>query len=130
MLLTKEQILAAEDLPTEDVDVPEWGGAVRVRGLTGAERDALEVEMVSRSGRNVSVNIQNFRAKLVARTVIDEKGVLLFSTVDIGHLGEKSAAALQRVFDVSQRLSGLSSADVEELAKNWQIAQSDDSTSG
>jgi hypothetical protein len=33
-------------------------------------------------------------------------------------LGEKSAAALQRVFEVGQRLSGLSDDDVEELAKN------------
>jgi hypothetical protein len=33
-------------------------------------------------------------------------------------LGEKSAAALQRVFEVGQRLSGLSDGDVEELAGN------------
>ena len=30
-LLSKTAILAAQDLQTEDVEVPEWGGAVRVR---------------------------------------------------------------------------------------------------
>ncbi len=30
-LISKTAILAAQDLQTEDVEVPEWGGAVRVR---------------------------------------------------------------------------------------------------
>ena len=38
-LLSKEAILAAQDLPSEDVEVPEWGGTVRVRGLDGKGRD-------------------------------------------------------------------------------------------
>jgi len=42
MTLNKEQILRADDLKTEEVDVPEWGGSVRVRVLTGTERDAFE----------------------------------------------------------------------------------------
>ena len=41
-LLTKSAILAANDLKTQDVDVPEWGGAVRVRAFSGRERDAFE----------------------------------------------------------------------------------------
>ncbi len=44
-LLTKDDILGADDLATEDVEVPEWGGCVRVRALTGTERDAFEAAM-------------------------------------------------------------------------------------
>ena len=40
------------------------------------------------------------------------------SDADMEALGEKSAAALQRVFDVARRLSGMSESDVEELTKN------------
>ena len=40
-LLSAAEILAADDLPTEDVEVSEWNGTVRVRALTGAERDKL-----------------------------------------------------------------------------------------
>lgn len=127
--LTREQILQADDLLLEDVEVPEWDGTVRVRGLTGAERDAFESEIVQLKGKKASLNTQNFRAKLVARSVVDEDGQRLFSDRDAQVLGQKSAAALQRVFEVAQRLSGLSETDVEELVANFNEGQSDDSTS-
>ena len=44
-LLTKEQMLAADDIKSERVEVPEWGGDVMVRGLTGTQRDAWEASM-------------------------------------------------------------------------------------
>jgi hypothetical protein len=44
-LLSKSAILCANDLQTEDVDVPEWGGAVRVRSFTGRELDAFEASI-------------------------------------------------------------------------------------
>ena len=64
-LLSKEAILAAQDVVTELVEVPEWGGSVRVRGLTGAERDAFEGETIQRNGRDVKTNTRNLRARLV-----------------------------------------------------------------
>ena len=42
MVLSKEQILQADDLKTETVEVPEWGGDVLLRELRGRERDAFE----------------------------------------------------------------------------------------
>jgi len=116
--LTRQAILDAQDLLTEEVQVPEWGGAVLVRGLTGEERDALEAEIVELRGKKTQVNMQNFRARLVARSVVGEDGRRIFTDADIKALGKKSAAALQRVFEVSQRLSGLSEEDLDELVKN------------
>jgi hypothetical protein len=127
--LTKADILAAEDLPRETVRVPEWGGEVLVRGLTGAQRDEFEASVVVGKGSNREVNIKNLRAKLVSLSVVDEAGALLFTDKDIDALGKKSAVALQRVFEVAQRVSGLTSADVDELSKNSEGAQSDGSTS-
>jgi hypothetical protein len=37
---------------------------------------------------------------------------------DINTLGQKSAAALDRVYEVAARLSKISKEDVDELAKN------------
>jgi hypothetical protein len=128
-LLTREQILQAEDLAFEDVAVPEWGGTVRVRGLTGAERDQFESTIVSLNGRQSKVDTRNVRAKLAALTMIDADGKRLFSDRDVQQLGLKSAAALDRVFDAAQRLSGLSEQDIEELAGNLADGQSDGSTS-
>jgi len=127
-LLTRDQILKAQDLPTEDVPVPEWGGTVRVRALTGAERDAFEQSIVEQRGRSTRMNLQNLRAKLVALTVVDEEGNRIFSDSDAKLLGKKSALALNRVFEVAQKLSGLTSEDVEELTKNSESDQSEDST--
>ena len=117
-LLSKTAILAAQDLQTEDVEVPEWGGAVRVRSFTGRERDAFEASMVRGDGKDRKVDLTNMRARLVGLTVIDETGQRLFTDEEADLLGAKSGAALDRVFAVAQKLNGLSGADVDELSKN------------
>ena len=117
-LLSKDDILQAQDLPIERVSVPEWSGEVLVRGLTGAERDKFEASIVIRKGDKAEFNPDNMRAKLVALCVVDEQGNRLFSDKDVEFLGKKSAAALDRVFQVAQRLSGISPGAVEDLGKN------------
>lgn len=114
-LLTKDQILAASDIKTEEVHVPEWGGTVRVSGMTGEGRDRFEMACVAEDG---TASVSNVRAKLVASSIVDEQGRLIFTDADIEALGRKSCAALDRVFDVAQRLSRVSATDVESLAKN------------
>lgn len=117
-LLTRDDILQAQDLPTERVSVPEWSGEVLVRGLTGAERDKFEASIVVRKGNRTDFNPDNMRAKLVALCVIDEQGNRLFTDDDVKILGKKSATALDRVFQVAQRLSGLQPGAIEEAEKN------------
>lgn len=118
-LLSKDQILAAEDLVTEDVEVPEWGGTVRVRMMTGAERDSFEDSLTQTKGKNVKTNLANLRARLVARTVVDEDGKRLFTDAEAGVLGQKSAAALDRVFEAARKLNGMTEKDVEELTEDF-----------
>ena len=115
MILSKDQILLAEDFKTETVDVPEWGGEVIVKTMSGFSRDQFEGSIV---GKNGGTNLANIRAKMVAAVLVDESGELLFNEKDVVALGKKSAKALDRVFSVAQRLNGFSEADVEELAKN------------
>lgn len=113
-MLTRDQILAAADLRIESVDVPEWGGAVGVRVMTGAERDRFEQQMAAAKGRSVD----NVRAGLLALCLCDEAGQRLFEDADVRALGDKSASALSRVFDVALRLNKLSDGDVADLAGN------------
>ncbi len=129
-LLSKDAILGAADVATEEVTVPEWGGNVLVRGLTGAERDAFESESVQTNGRNTKMNLRNVRARLVVLSVVDGEGKRLFGFHDIERLGEKSARALDRIFAVAMRLSGLREGDVEELAENFGQTPGDVSSSG
>lgn len=128
-VLTRDSILGAKDLITEVVRVPEWGGVVHVRSLTGAERDQFEAAVVEFRGTNADINFKNLRARLVVMTVVDETGARLFSDDDVQAVGSKSGAVLDRVFAVAQRLSGLTRTDVEVLAKNFAGGQSAASTS-
>ncbi len=128
-LLSKTEILTANDLQTEDITVPEWGGSVRVRSFTGRERDAFEASMVRGDGKDRKVDLTNMRARLVGLTVIDETGQRLFTDEEADLLGAKSGAALDRVFAVAQKLNGLSGSDVEELTKNSSGVPSAASTS-
>ena len=131
-LLSRDDILAADDRPIERVPVPEWGGDVCVRSLSGAERDRWEQRFLKNAPRARPVKgnpYDNIRASLCALAICDESGKRLFtSEKDVEALGKKSAAALNRVFDVARRLNGLSDDDVEELAKNSRPGRSGGST--
>ena len=131
-ILTRDEILQSDDLSTEDVEVPEWGGTVIVRALAGVERDAYEsdiFEAPKMPGQAPEFNLQNLRAKLASKTMVDDEGKRLFSDSDVVTLGLKSAAALDRVFAVAQRLSRLTNADIKELSDQLVKGQSADSGS-
>lgn len=116
MVLDREQILAAADAVFESVSVPEWGGEVRVRSLTGWERDQYEASItVQQGGGKIKMNLLNARAKIAALTIVDEDGNRQFSDDDAIELGKKSSTALNRVFEVATRISGLTEEDVQEL---------------
>lgn len=128
--MTRDGILETDDTVYEDVPVPEWNrknpnAKVRVRSLTGTDRDAFETSLLVGTGKNQRMSTLNIRAKLAALSIVDYLGEPLFALEDILALGKKNAAALDRVFEVAQRLSGISDADVEELAKNSGTAPSE-----
>jgi hypothetical protein len=118
-ILTRQDIVDAQDIDTETVEVPEWGGAVIVRMMSGADRDRFEQSLttVRPDGRR-EANLTNMRSKLVAMCAIDEQGRLLFGPDEVEHLAAKSASAIARVFDVAQRLNGLAPDNVGEAVKN------------
>lgn len=124
-MLSKEEILNANDIVIEEVQVPEWGGSVFVRSLSGTDRDAFEQSVVE----GKKMNLANIRARLCAKTICDADGERLFTDADVTALGRKSAKALNTVFEVAQGLNGLSTDDVKELEKNSGGGPSEDSTS-
>ena len=115
MALTRDQILAANDRPSEVVQCPEWGGEVLIASMSGTARDAWEQSLLGDDGK---ANLTNVRARLMAHTAVDEAGVPLFTQADVEALGAKSAAALDRCVKVAQRLNRLSDADLEDAKGN------------
>jgi hypothetical protein len=123
--LSADAILGTDDVKFEDVDIPEWGGTVRVRSLTGTDRDAFEASNREFRGGELVFNPENQRAKLVARSLINpETGERLFTDLQIGQLGLKNAAVLDRLYEVAARLSGLAASSDEDAEGNSEAAPS------
>jgi hypothetical protein len=127
-LLSRDDILNAQDIDTQDVPVPEWGGTVRLRCLSGTERDKYEDSLAKMRNGQAVPNIVNARARLVAWSVVDSDGRRIFSDGDILRLGSKSGRALDRVFEAACKLSGISENDLEEMTEGFTDGQSEPST--
>jgi hypothetical protein len=115
LMLTREQILALDDLKREEVKVPEWGGTVFVAMMSGAARDEWELSLLNDKGK---ANLTDARAKLAAACVVDEKGKRLFSTGDIAALSQRSSVALDRIVNAARRLNRLGEREFEEALGN------------
>lgn len=122
-ILSKADIFRVQDLERELVNLPEWGGSVYVRAMTGRERDHLE-NIVSQSS-----SIENVRARVAQMCCVNGEGKQIFEVTDIKRLGEKSAAPLHKIFEVARRLSKISPRDVEKMTENLPEGQSGDSYS-
>jgi hypothetical protein len=125
-ILTKDQILAAQDLETETVEVPQWGGSVMVRSLTARERGQLISSIVDQRAGGRTLKLTEIQVRTCAMAIVDAQGNRMFEEADIAKLSRKSASALQVVFEVAQRLSGLSDDQVEELTEDFAETPSDD----
>lgn len=125
-LLKRSEVLEAPDLKHEDVPVPQWGGAVRVRMLTGAERDEF---------RKMAAEFEDgippvrFASMLLALSCIDEDGERMFTVDDIDALEAKSAGSIDVPAAVSMRLNGFGAQAMADAQKNSASGQSDDSGS-
>ncbi len=132
-LLSKDEFLKAEDLAPKEVDLsdlPGYNGSMLVRGMTGRERDAFEISMTEQRGRGPGTpNLANLRAKLVARCVVDEDGNRVFTDADAVALGDKSGAAIIRLFAVASTLSGMGEDDMKEIARDFTPANGASSSS-
>ncbi|MGA5605918.1 hypothetical protein ACPCUF_33715 [Streptomyces griseoincarnatus] len=131
-LLSKEQITSADDRKWEDVPVPEWGGTVRLVGMSGTERNAYQSSLVvlGPNGKPQRMNMSDQLAKLVGKCLVDENFERLFSDKEIKALGAKNGAVLERLGQIAQRLSGLRKEDVEAAEGKSEPTPSDASTTG
>ena len=127
-LLSKSAILGASDLKNEDVAVPAWGGTVRIRTMTGQERDEFRASIATAEGEP-GVPIGKFSAALLVATCVDESGARLFTADDMAALQAKAAASLDAPAAVAMRLNGLGAGAVEAAEKNSVSGQSVDSGS-
>lgn len=126
--LSGQQLLEAKDVVIEEVDVPEWGGVIRIKVMSAAELDSYEKSLVEiKSFKEQKPNITNRRAKLLVRCICDEEGRRLFNDAQTDDLGRKNGLILERLHKVAQRLNKIDDESVEELKKNYAATLTSDS---
>ena len=113
--LSKAAILAAAAAQPEVVAVPEWGGDVTVRLLTGTERDAVFSGL--KKGADGSTDMRDYRARLVAAAVVLDGGETL-TLDDVAGQDDTHPTAVLRLFSAAQRINRLRPEDMEAAAGN------------
>jgi hypothetical protein len=130
--LDRNALLAKEKLEVIKVDLGK-GDFIFVRQMTGRERDRFEQSLI-KENKNVEggyeKSLEDFRAKLAVCTVCNEAGVLILNAGDFGTLSQNmSAARLEKIINVAQKINKISEEDKESLVKNSEVGQADNSTS-
>ena len=106
--LSAKEVLAVEDVETVDVEVPEWGGTIRLRMLTGEEAVSFAESVKGKDDKAGA-------ARIVVRCAVDENNARIFSDEDIDVLKGKSMRALLRVQKVALEINGLSDEAVNKV---------------
>jgi len=117
-ILTKADILGAEDFAKETHEVKEWGGSVMLRTLSGKERDEFEARISKASKDGKSIDIRGLKALLLSLALIDGDGNLLFESAEADQLNLKSSKPINDLFEIAQRMNGIGQDAVDELVKN------------
>lgn len=124
-MMTREQILGRQPGRFHVVEVPEWGGDVRLKALSVRDRAIIETEFVrlGRLAREQSPDyvsaMRNMQLQLVALSVVDEAGAHQFTLDDVDQLSHQEPEAIGRLSDAATLLNGFQAEKAtEEAAKN------------
>lgn len=122
MALDRKSILAADDVRKEKIAVPEWGGDVFLRVLTGTDRDRFEESYSEQK-------MKAFRIRFLLLALCDEAGQRLFGDEEGDILGKKSSVVINRLFEAGWKLNAFSQEAVDALGEDSPTDQSGDFTS-
>lgn len=123
-LLSLDQIPATLSRAHLDVDVPEWGGSLRVWETTAGDEDALQ-DSIYRHNRKLGGGLQLSRCLRVAFALGDAEGKPLFPDplLGVADVAKWPASIVQRLFDAAMRLNALTREDAKGLEKNSDAAE-------
>lgn len=121
-LLKFDEVIAKQDLETKDIFIPEWGGSVRVRPWTVAERNEFRRRATSAEDKD------DVGAWLVSLLAVDENGKQWCPPDRIKELQQKHANAVQRIESGIMDLNKFDEKKFDDAAKNSQPNQSEPSS--
>jgi len=117
MPLSKDAILAAKDTDVHEVEVPEWGGTILLRSMTGEQRNNYEFWAHQQSKAD-SPDYRGIRERLIICCAVDSEGQPLFGETDLAALASKNSEVIDRLHERCQQICGMDADAVEDAAKN------------
>jgi len=122
MTLNKNDFLnATSKLKKELVELPEMGGSVYVREMSGIQLltyNERVLELQKNSKEITPVVSVALMALLVSMTVSDEDGNLLFTEADAKALAQNSLSVLIKLSTKALEVAGLNKAVIDEVKSN------------
>lgn len=123
----RDKILAAQDIPSEELHVKEWDVTVLVKGMTAGERITLMQNAYDQ--KTQQVNMAAVYPDVVVSCVHDpETSDAIFTNADKEALMGKSSAAIEVIAAVGLRLSGIGAEAEDAAGKDSSSTPSDGSS--
>lgn len=113
-ITTAADILSLQDRKTTiPLFVKAWGREVLLRDPSAADRDEWEVFATNNRGQYAL-----WRSKVAQILLCDGSGKRLFTEKQLAEIGEKSAAAVNEIWEFGVKLFSVTDKEIEELEKN------------
>jgi hypothetical protein len=129
-LKTKADILSMDEKPIiEKVHIAPWKADIYIRVVSSEVMDSFQSATYGDSDIDKKSRMKNFRARLAAICICDENGLSLFTEKDASELGKKSTHAMNIIVKHCQRINGITAENKDELLKNSEKTQGEDSNS-
>jgi hypothetical protein len=112
-VLSMEDILSVEDRTVVAVEVPEWGGSVKIRPFT--KRQQIEIRNTGRKPDG-DIDVDAFEMQVFLAGVVEP----VFTPEQYNLLMEKSAIALDRVIKEVLRVNDMAPESEKETAASFQ----------
>lgn len=128
--LTRSELLAKLMPTIHEMDLD--GFTIRVAEMTAAAKDSFEQSLIAKNeeGEQTGQDISNVRAKLIARTLVDESGARMFTDDEADMVGNTiGAGAVDPIFRFAQKVNGFGRGVEAAAAKKSEPIPGSDSPS-
>ncbi len=110
-LLNRQQFLSADDKRYKIIELPDLGGEVKIRSMSG--EDELEFEKFK-----VDKVTSEWVFWAICRYCVDENNSPMFTEQDLEDIKKKSSASLKKIFEAILDLNIINDEKIREEAKN------------
>ena len=117
MIINRDQALKADDLRRDKVEIPEWGGDLYVREITGAESLVFDSWMAENKDNKKVLGV-GWHPIMVMLCACDDKGKRIFQDDDLELLKGKNKVVISRIAEKAIKINKMGADEIEEETKN------------